>query len=104
MRATVLLTVDDYEDMTKRAVPDRVGRPLVAVDLGGSRAWSAALALWPNGRIECPGGRAGAAFYRGSRAKGSGCAWDVPGARRCRDVLVQAPGLRVPTAEGSWLT
>ena len=49
----VLLTVDDFEGMTKREVPARVGRPIVGVDLGGSRAWSAAIALYENGRIEC---------------------------------------------------
>ena len=51
--STVLLTVDDYQNMVKRPVPERVGKPLVAVDLGGSRAWSAALALYRNGRVEC---------------------------------------------------
>ena len=51
--STMLLTVSDFENMTKRPVPPRVGKPLVAVDLGANRAWSAALALWPNGRIEC---------------------------------------------------
>ena len=51
--STMLLTVEDFESMAKRAVPPRIGRPLVAVDLGGSRAWSAALALYRNGRLEC---------------------------------------------------
>ena len=51
--ATTLLTTSDFEHMTKRPVPPRVGKPLVAVDLGGSRAWSAALALYRNGRLEC---------------------------------------------------
>ena len=51
--STTLLTVDDYQQMLKRPVPPRVGKPLVAVDLGNSRAWCAALALYRNGRIEC---------------------------------------------------
>ena len=50
--STMLLTVEDFESMAKRAVPPRIGKPLVAVDLGGSRAWSAALALYQNGRLE----------------------------------------------------
>ena len=51
--STMLLTVDDYEVMAKRAVPPREGLPIVALDLGQNRAWSAAVSLWPNGRIEC---------------------------------------------------
>ena len=39
--------------MEARAVPPRVGRPIVGLDLGSSRAWSAAWALWRNGRSEC---------------------------------------------------
>ena len=50
--STMLLTVSDFEDMTKRAVPPREGEPLVALDLGASRAWSAAVSIYQNGRIE----------------------------------------------------
>ena len=50
--STMLLTVSDYEEMARRPVPPREGLPIVACDLGGSRAWSAALALYRNGRIE----------------------------------------------------
>ena len=28
------------------------GRPIVGVDLGGGRAWSSAVAYYPNGRVE----------------------------------------------------
>ena len=38
--------------MTAREVPEREGRPIVGVDLGGGRAWSAAVALYANGRVE----------------------------------------------------
>ena len=51
--ATMLLTVGDFEDMAARPVPERAGEPICAVDLGGSRAWSAALVIYPSGRIEC---------------------------------------------------
>ena len=48
----VLLTVDDWQLMLKRDVPPRSGRPIVGIDLGGGRAWSAAVACWQSGRIE----------------------------------------------------
>ena len=50
--STMLLSVDDYERMTERDVAERGGRPIVAVDLGGGRSWSAATAIWLSGRIE----------------------------------------------------
>ena len=49
----VLLTVSDWERIVGRTAPERQGRPIVGVDLGGGRAWSAAVALYPNGRVEC---------------------------------------------------
>ena len=49
----VLLTVAEWEHMAARDVPERQGRPIVGVDLGGGRSWSAAVALYPNGRVEC---------------------------------------------------
>ena len=50
--STVLLTVSDWERVTAREVPAREGPPIVGVDLGGGRAWSAAVAIWSTGRIE----------------------------------------------------
>ena len=50
--STVLLTTVDFDKVTARAVPERSGRPIVGIDLGGGRAWSAAVALWSNGRVE----------------------------------------------------
>ena len=50
--ATVLLTVDDWKRSCARPVPERKGRPIVGVDLGAGRAWSAAVAMWTNGRTE----------------------------------------------------
>ena len=50
--ATVLLAVEDFERMVARTVPPRQGRPVVGIDLGGGRAWSAGVGVWPNGRIE----------------------------------------------------
>ena len=51
--STVLLTVDDWETMAERPVPPRKGRAIFAYDLGGGRAWSAAVAVWRTGRVEC---------------------------------------------------
>ena len=50
--STMLLSVDDFTRMAERDVAERGGRPIVAVDLGGGRAWSAATAIWESGRIE----------------------------------------------------
>ena len=48
----VLLTTADWEQIESRPVPERVGKPIVGVDLGGGRAWSSAVAVYPNGRVE----------------------------------------------------
>ena len=50
--STTLLTLGDWELMAGRPVPARTGRPIFAYDLGGGRAWSAAVAVWRTGRIE----------------------------------------------------
>ena len=49
---TVLLTVDEWRRVLARAVPERSGRPVVGIDCGAGRAWSAGTALWRNGRCE----------------------------------------------------
>ena len=38
--------------MASRDAPEADGQPIVAVDLGGGRAWSAAVAMWRSGRVE----------------------------------------------------
>ena len=50
--SAVLLTVEDWQRVCAREAGDAAGRPIVGVDLGGGRAWSAAVAIWPSGRIE----------------------------------------------------
>ena len=47
-----LFTVDDWAMLTSGEVPEREGAPTVGVDLGGGRALSAAVGIWPNGRCE----------------------------------------------------
>ena len=50
--SSTLLTVDDWEYIVGRPVGDAKGKPVVGIDLGGGRSWSAAVAIWPSGRIE----------------------------------------------------
>ena len=50
--STMLLTVEDWERVLTRPVPPREGRPICAYDLGGGRAWSAAVGIWRSGRME----------------------------------------------------
>ena len=52
VEAQPLITSAEWERIVSRPVPPCEGRPVVGVDLGGTRSWSAACALWPNGRIE----------------------------------------------------
>jgi len=93
--STVLLTVDDWDRIIARPVPDPEGRPIVGVDLGAGRAWSAACAVWANGRCEavalCPGIPSIADQERRD---------NVPaGAYQClvdAGELIVAEGLRVP--------
>ena len=50
--STVLLTVDAFKAMLAREAPAPEGQPIVGVDLGGGRSWSAAVAMFPNGLID----------------------------------------------------
>ena len=50
--SAILLTVDDFKLATARPVGLPAGRPIVAIDLGSGRAWSAAVAMWESGRVE----------------------------------------------------
>ena len=47
-----LITAAEWQRVCAREVPDCEGAPIVGVDLGGSRSWSAAAAIWPSGRVE----------------------------------------------------
>ena len=47
-----LLTLAEWQRVCARPVPACEGNPTVGIDLGGTRSWSAACALWPSGRIE----------------------------------------------------
>ena len=50
---SVLLTTGDWELATARQVAPRQARPIVGLDLGRDRSWSAAVGWWPaTGRVE----------------------------------------------------
>ena len=48
----MVLSPEDWKAIVAREVPERAGRPIVGVDLGGGRAWSSAVAYYPSGRVE----------------------------------------------------
>ena len=97
----MLLSADDFERMTARPVPDRDGRPLVAVDLGAGRAWSAAVACWENGRLECLALAPGVPDIEAQERR-----YRVPPGTYQRlvdsGVLLVADGLRVQPASQLW--
>ena len=96
-----LLMVEDYERAEARPVGDRSGSPIVGLDLGGNRAWSAAVALWPSGRCEAlavaPGVPDLEAQERRDRAPGG-----VYRELACAGRLMVAEGLRVPPVDLLW--
>ena len=46
-----LVTAAEFARVCARPVPACEGHPTIGVDLGGSRSWSAACAVWPSGRL-----------------------------------------------------
>ena len=48
----ILLTAEEWKTADSRPAPEPAGRPIVGIDLGGGRAWSAAVAIWQNGRVD----------------------------------------------------
>ena len=97
----MLLTVSDWQRMAARDVPERQGRPIVAVDLGGGRAWSAACAVWQSGRVEAlalaPGVPSIQDQERRDRVPAGSYAALVD-----RGLLLVAEGLRVQPASQLW--
>ena len=47
-----LITAAEWQRVVERPVPMCEGSPVIGVDLGGARSWSAAAAIWPSGRVE----------------------------------------------------
>ena len=91
-----LLTPDEWELVLARPVQAAEGLPIVGVDIGGGRAWSAAVGVWESGRVEAlalaPGTPSIAAQEKRDR---------VPGGTYQRLVesgaLIPADGQRVPS-------
>ena len=46
-----LITSSEWQRVVERQVPAVDGAPIIGIDLGGTRSWSAACAIWPSGRI-----------------------------------------------------
>ena len=49
---SVLLALDDWKQVLMRIPQSRKGQPFVGLDLGKGRAFSAAVGIWPSGRVE----------------------------------------------------
>ena len=75
--SAVLLTIDDWERTVARPVPDPDGRPVVGVDLGGGRSWSAAVACWRSGRVEAIAVAPGIPSIGNQEKRGPRAEWDV---------------------------
>ena len=90
-----MLTVETWQSVLRRDIAPRIGRPVVGVDLGEERSWSSAVAVFPNGRVECVAACGGLpSLEEQEKRDGS-----PPGAyQRLADSgqLVVASGLHVP--------
>ena len=82
--ATMLLSVDDFNAACQREVPSPCGRPIVGIDLGGGRAWSAAVALWSSGRCEAMAVAPGVPSVEAQEKTRPGATRNLPTANRCR--------------------
>ena len=49
----MLLTASEWEPCLNRPVGSKDGDPVVGIDMGSKRSWSAAVAIYPSGRVEC---------------------------------------------------
>ena len=91
----MLLTVNDWERVTMRPVPEREGLAVVGVDLGAGRAWHSAVADLAERRVEAVGICRGASRYCHSRE--TGCSRKSGTYQKLIDQgrLIVAHGLRV---------
>ena len=97
--STMLLNVADWERATARPVPERDGRPIVGIDLGAGRAWSAATAIWRSGRVEALACAPGIPTLE-AQEKRDRVPWGTYRKLALRGALRVAEGLRVqPPAE-----
>ena len=80
--SAILLTVDDWKLAESRPVGLPAGRPIVGIDLGSGRAWSAAVAVWESGRIEALAVSPGIPDLDEQEKPRSSAAWGLPQAGR----------------------
>ena len=97
----MLLDLDSWELVTGREVPPAKGKAIVGIDLGESRAWSSAVALWSNGRCEVVALTPGIPSIAAQERR------DLVGAGTYQKLvdsghLIIADGLRVPPPEMLW--
>ena len=106
--ASMLLETADWQRVCAREVPPREGKPIVGIDLGAGRAWSAAVATWKNGRTEAiavaPGIPSLDAQEKRDRVpRGTYRVLAESGALRVAEGLrVQPPGDLVKAVRGAW--
>lgn len=99
--STMLLSVDDWQRLAFRETPERKGQPIVGVDLGGGRAWSAAVAVWEGGRVEALALAPGVPGIEDQEKRDRVSAGTYQGLVD-RGLLQIAEGLRVPTTAQLW--
>ena len=97
----MLLSIDDWEHVISRPVPERAGRPIVGADLGGGRAWSAAVAVYPSGLVDAIAVAPGIPSLEDQEIRDRQPAGTY---RKLADagLLLIADGLRVPTVKQLW--
>lgn len=95
--ATMLLSVDDWQSSLRRPVGAREGKPIVGIDLGHNRAWSAAVGLWRDGTVDAVAVAPGVPSLA-DQAKRDGVPRDTYAKLRDQGTLLLAEGLRVPPA------
>ena len=97
--STMLLNVADWERSCARPVPECDGRPVVGIDLGAGRAWSAAVGVWRSGRVETLAVAPGIPSLE-AQEKRDRVPWGTYRRLALRGALRVAEGLRVqPPAE-----
>ena len=90
-----LLTPDQVAEVYARPVPDRDGAPVVGIDLGADRSWSAAVACWPNQRIEAIAITPGRPSLRAQERRDTQPIATYERLRQSEHLIV-AEGMRVP--------
>ena len=94
--STMLLSVSDWELVCAREVPGRAGLPILGIDVGHSRSWGAAVAIWRTGRVEAIAIAPGLPSLE-AQEKRDRVPWGTYRRLALAGRLRVAEGLRVPT-------